>query len=617
MKRQIGIYDVASREVQLKRAGRNWVGLSPFQNEKTASFYVLPDKGIFKDFSSGLAGDIFKFVEEIEKVSFAEAVELIAERFNHPLEYEHGSGPRPEERSLKRQLLELHEYATDFFHQAFLADHPDAAACRAYWTERRGFPLELAKDFRIGFAPVASQKLNERLVRKGFTDEAMRQSGLFYAQDYDPDPLRFRNRFRGRLMVPIRDRQGQVIAFTARQLEITPESDPAHDAKYINSPGTPLFQKSFLVFNLERAREAVRETDCLVLVEGQLDAIRCWHEGIRHTIAPQGTSITLEQMRLLKPYAPNLTVVLDGDQAGQKAAVRMLPLALEAGLEVRFALLPEGDDPDSFLRREGAAAFTALLDRAAAAVPYAAQALLPADPTPRDHAEVVAELARILAPCESEVARSAYLEEALAVLPLDVEAARREFQHHLARLTRHTARPSPSPAPNRRAPRPPPPDTAPETGKLTRAETELALTVLHHEHLGAPLAEVLDPTWLDFSTADGRLLGWLLGELAEGHSIVELEPRGALEKPTDCDRYFQLLTETTPPSDPVLVANRQLAILYKRHLDQRVKQLSAQIANLDDDFDRQRTLAGELAALRRQRASKAVPVLRVPASSTD
>ncbi|MFP4283349.1 MAG: DNA primase, partial [Opitutales bacterium] len=261
LKLHVNIHDVVAREVDLKRQGRNYVGLSPFQNEKTPSFFVLPERGIFKDFSSGLAGDIFKFVEETEKVSFVEAAELIAERFNFKLEYENGAGPRPEERSLKRQLLELHEYATEFYHEAFFADHPDAAACRAYWTETRGFPLELAKEFKIGFAPVATRKLNERLLKKGFSEKTLRECGLFYANDYDPDPLRFRPRFRGRLMIPIRDRQAQVIAFTARQLEITPEDDPACEAKYINSPGTPLFQKSHLVFNLERAREAIRETD--------------------------------------------------------------------------------------------------------------------------------------------------------------------------------------------------------------------------------------------------------------------------------------------------------------------------------------------------------------------
>ncbi len=614
LKIHINIFDVVSREVQLKRSGRNWVGLSPFQPEKTPSFYVLPDKGIFKCFSTGLAGDIFRFVEELEKLSFIEAVEVLAERFNQPLEYEKGGGPRPEERSHKRQLLELHEHAADFFHRAFLADNPDAAACREYWLGKRGFPLELAKEFKIGFAPVASQKLNERLIAKGFTDKALRDSGLFYAQDYDPDPLRFRNRFRGRLMIPIRDRQGQVIAFTARQLEITPADDPAREAKYINSPGTVLFQKSHLVFNLERAREAVRETASIVLVEGQLDAIRCWHEGFRHTIAPQGTSITPEQMKLLRPYTERLTVVLDGDSAGRKGALRMLPLALAAGLEVSFAALPAGDDPDSFLRTHGIDAFRALLDEAAPAMHFVAEALVPPEATPRDHANAVGELAQILKECDSEVARFAYFEQALDCLPLDREAAERDFRHHLNRLAA-------------RAPRrvldatPPPAEPLRSAGlsslKLTSSEAELALIVLHHEDLGVLLAEVLDPAWIDFTLPAGRILGWILGEFAEGHKLAELEPRGALEEASDRDLYFSFLADEPTPADPFDIVNAHLRILYKRHLDHQVKKIAAEIANLEGDFERQMKLQVELATLRRRRSSHTVPVLRATERCTE
>jgi|TARA_B110000037_G_scaffold212998_2_gene266623 DNA primase len=610
LKLHINIYDVVAREVQLKRAGRNWVGLSPFQNEKTPSFNVLPERGIFKCFSTGLAGDIFKFVQELEHVTFVEAVELLAERFNQPLEYEKGAGPKPEERSLKRQLLELHEYAADYYHEAFLADHPEAAECRAYWTEKRGFPLDLAKEFKIGFAPVKSQKLNQRLIRKGFTEKALRDCGLFYARDYDPDPLKFRPRFRGRLMVPIRDRQGQIIAFTARQLELTPEDDPAHQAKYINSPGTPLFSKSHILFNLERAREAVRETQRFVMVEGQLDAIRCWHEGVRETIAPQGTSITPEQLALLRPFTTKLTVVLDGDKAGQKAALRMLPLALGVGLELHFAALPAEQDPDSFLQSQGADAFQELLDQAEAAMPFTARALLPDNASAQDRAQVIQELAQILAPCESDVARIAYFEEAIEVLPLDAVAARHDFDLHLSRILKR-AKPIRNEAsldsskPKQRL-RP----AAPTSKKLTNAEADLVVYILHHEDYGAPLAEVLDPAWLNYEATEGRLLGWLTSELAEGQKLSELEPRASLENEADIDAYFQLLAQESPPLDPEVFINAQLEVLYKRHLDRKKQSLAAQIANLEGDFEKQMELQKKLSELRKDLQTNQVPVLR-------
>lgn len=608
LKLHVNIYDVVAREVQLKRAGRNWVGLSPFQTEKTASFYVLPDRGIFKCFSSGLAGDIFKFVQELEHVTFVEAVEFIAERFNQPLEYEKGAGPKPEERSLKRQLLELHEYAADYYHEAFLADHPDAALCRAYWTGQRGFPLDVAADFKIGFAPVNSRKLNARLLKKGFTEKALRDCGLFYARDYDPDPLKFRPRFRGRLMVPIRDRQGQIIAFTARQLELTPEDDPAHEAKYINSPGTPLFSKSHILFNLERARDAVRKTRRFVMVEGQLDAIRCWHEGIRETIAPQGTSITVDQLALLRPLSTHLTVVLDGDKAGQKAALRMLPLALEVGLELHFAALPAEQDPDSFLRSQGAHAFQELIDRAEPAMPFAARALLPEDASAQDRAHVILELAQILAPCESDVARIAYFEEAISVLPLDADAARRDFDLHLGRILKR-ARPTqratpPAATPQRTHPKPA------VSSRLTNAEADLVVYLLTHQEYGAPLAEILDPAWLNYDSTEGRLLGWLTSELAEGHSVNELEPRATLESEADVDAYFQLLAKDAPPLEPEPYINAQLEVLYKRYLDRKLQSLATRIANLEGDFDEQMKLQKQLSGLRKERQTNRVPVLR-------
>ncbi|MFP4283478.1 MAG: toprim domain-containing protein, partial [Opitutales bacterium] len=313
---------------------------------------------------------------------------------------------------------------------------------------------------------------------------------------------------------------------------------------------------------------------------------------------------------------PRLTVVLDGDNAGKKAALRMLPLALAAGHEVHFALLPTGHDPDSYLREEGTDAFRTLLEEAVPAFPYASHALLPDDPAPADLAAVVGELARILASCESEVARWAYFEEAIAPLPLEAGAARRDFEAHLSRLLR---RPAAARAQAAEPPRRESPARADRhvNGKLTNAEKELVSTVLHHERLGSPLAEVLDPAWIDYGTSAGRLLGWLLGELAEGHRVAELEPRGALEHPADSELFFQLLAAEEFPLEPFEFANAQLRALYKRHLDDRLRSLSAEIANLEGDFDRQRALLAELAAVRRQRASNQVPALRPPEPSTD
>ncbi len=600
LKLRINILDVVSPVVSLKRAGKNFVGLSPFSNEKTPSFYVLPDKGIYKCFSSGNAGDIFKFVEETEKLSFVEAVEALAERFNIPLQYEGGSGPNREERSLRRELLEIHEYATDFFHQCFLGKDPDAAYARSYWEQSRGFPLDLAKDYRIGFAPANGHELNALLLKKGFSHKAIRDCGLFYDQERQPDPLHLRNRFRGRLMVPIRDTQGQVIAFTARQLEVTPEDDRTRAAKYINSPETPLFHKSNLVFNLERARTAVDAQGHFVLVEGQLDAIRCWHAGIEATIAPQGTSITIEQMRLLRRHSSELVVILDGDSAGHKAALRVLPLALSAGIEPRFAALPTGEDPDSFIVAHGSAAFRDLIESAQSAMTFAARALLPEDPSPRDRANAMNALFQILVECDSEVAREAYLDEAVYSFGIEPGAARRDFDRFLIRTRRR------APAPDRTEPAAPEVKSKP---KLTTAESDLVLIVLHHGELAAPIAHLLDPVWIDHSLPEGRILGSVIAEVSEGHLDVLDDPGFLLDSADDRNTLFNLLADERRHQEPRAEANKALRRIYLGYLKKRLSTLTEELCNVEQDTPRFIELLEERKALKLAQTSANLPLL--------
>jgi len=575
---RVNIYDVVSPVVSLKRTGKSWKGLSPFSQERTPSFFVLPEKGIYKCFSSGLAGDIFRFIEETEKLSFNEAIETIAERFNLPLEYENGQAPRPEDRSLKRELIEIHEYAADFYHQALIAKNADAQIALRYWTENRNFPLELATDFKVGFAPVSTFKLNEILVSKGFSSQALRQCGLFYARDYEPDPAKFKPRFRGRLMIPIRDHQNQVIAFTARQLELTPEDDPAREAKYINSPETPLFHKSSLVFNLERARKAVEEHGTFILVEGQLDAIRCWHEGFQATVAPQGTSITEEQMRLLKRYSPRVDVVLDGDSAGQKAALRLLPLALRAGLDLRFAHLPEGSDPDQFIASQGKEAFKVLLDRSISATEFAATALLEENPSPQQRATALNAFFEIIIEIDSETAQRAYLEEASAHFDVDLRAAHRDFERF--RFINARRKGAVSRQPSTALPLIPHEQTTTTAStRLTTAERDLLLTLLQNQDLAEPLTQVVDHTWIDDTTPEGRVLARILAEITEGNWVGFTDPEIFIDSPEERNAYFNLLADERQFDEPVDVINRCLEKIHNRFLNRRLSEMDPLIQN--------------------------------------
>ena len=361
LKLRVNIADVVSRVVTLRKAGAGRLkGLCPFHNEKTPSFHVDGDKGYYKCFGCGKAGDAITFVRETEQLNFSEAIEALGKRFGIPIEYEEGSGgPSREERSLRQEIFDLHDVAAEHFFQAFKARDAAGEYMRALWTDKRRFPMEIADEFKIGAVDADGSGLGGALLRRKFSEEALRRCGLFFIYDDAAITLHaLRPRFRGRLMIPIRDHQGRVVAFTARQTELTPQDDPAREAKYVNSPETPIFTKGNLLFNLDRARTAVGDGKPFVLVEGQLDALRCWSVGLKTAIAPQGTSITESQLVLLRRYHTQVECFFDSDSAGQKAALRFLPMALKAGLEVRF-LAAAGDgkvDPDLLFLEKGIAA---------------------------------------------------------------------------------------------------------------------------------------------------------------------------------------------------------------------------------------------------------------------
>ena len=338
LKSRVNILDVVAPYVSLKRTGSSWKGLSPFKEEKTPSFTVQPDKGFFKCFSSGEAGDAISFIQKVENLDFQEAVEYIANRFNLPLRYEENAhqGTSHNQVSEKKKLLNAHELASSWYRRRFLDETPEGEFIRDYWTMERGFSLELAEEFGIGFAPPDCSALVNVFADKDLAPEVLEKTGLFFERRRKSNLM---PRFRGRLMIPIRDTQGRIVAFTARQLSVTPENDPTREAKYVNSPETPIFSKSNILFNLDKARPNIRENDRFLLVEGQLDAIRCWERGVKTVVAPQGTAFTEGQAYLMRRYDPaGVDCLLDGDEAGRKAALRMLPIFIKTSIEPRFLM---------------------------------------------------------------------------------------------------------------------------------------------------------------------------------------------------------------------------------------------------------------------------------------
>lgn len=359
LRARLSVSEVVGKRVKLKKAGREWKGLSPFQQEKTPSFYVNDQKGFYHDFSSGKHGNIFDFLMETEGVSFPEAVERLAGMAGLPLPAVTPDAARHEQR--RRTLHDVMELAAKFFAET-LASRVGAKA-RGYLADRAISPATQLQ-FRLGYAPPPPERfaLKEHLGKLGVSVEDMIESGLLVAGNDIPVPY---DRFRDRVMFPITDLRGRVIAFGGRALE---KDVPA---KYLNSPETPLFHKGDNLYNHQTARKAAHDGAALIVVEGYVDVIAMVTAGFSGAVAPLGTALTENQLALLWKMADEPILCFDGDRAGQKAAYRAADLALPflaPGKSLRFALLPEGQDPDDLARSGGRGAIEEVI---AAARPLA------------------------------------------------------------------------------------------------------------------------------------------------------------------------------------------------------------------------------------------------------
>src|SRR5712675_2145552 len=342
LRARLPVSEVVGKRVKLKRAGREWKGLSPFQQEKTPSFTVNDQKGFYHDFSSGKHGDIISFLMETEGVGFTEAVERLASMAGVPLPAVTPDAAREQQR--RKTLYDVMDLAAKFFADTLASRH--GAKARGYLGDRAISPA-VQLQFRIGYAASERFALKEHLGAQGISVEDMVEAGLLIAGDDIPVPW---DRFRDRVMFPIMDMRGRVIAFGGRALE----KDVA--AKYLNSPETPLFHKGDNLYNLAPARLAAHNGSPLVVVEGYIDVIAMVGAGFPASVAPLGTALTESQLALLWRIADEPILCFDGDKAGQKAAWRAADMALPhllPGKSLRFALLPEGQDPDDLARSGG------------------------------------------------------------------------------------------------------------------------------------------------------------------------------------------------------------------------------------------------------------------------
>src|SRR5271157_788901 len=354
LKQQADIVRIVGEYITLRKAGaQNFSGLCPFHQEKTPSFSVHASRQFFHCFGCGASGDVFSFVQKIENITFPEAVRLIADKLKIPMPKMSFSSPE-EERTAKLRggLIDIHERACTFFQEHLR--RPEAAHAREYLASRGITPAIIA-EFRIGFAPDSGFLLRETL-RSQYPEELLRESGLFSWKDKGEQAAGenavLYSKFRNRVMFPICNETGKVIAFTGRTLSTDEKAGP----KYLNSPETPIYSKSRVLFNLDKAKEAIRKLEYAILVEGQMDCIAVYTAGFHNVIASSGTAFTELQARLLGRFSKNIVVNFDPDTAGAAAAERSLALLISEDFQIKVLTLETGFDPDLYIRRKGAAA---------------------------------------------------------------------------------------------------------------------------------------------------------------------------------------------------------------------------------------------------------------------
>ena len=404
------IVEVIGSYFPLKRMGVMFKALCPFHNERTPSFSVNPQRQIFKCFGCGAGGSVFRFVMDYEHIEFPAAVRKLAEKAGIQIPESDLSSEDYARLDLRRRLISLHAEAADFFH-AQLMRGKSADAAREY-LKKRGLSADVAKGWKIGYAPDSWDGLLHHVESAGYKGEELAQSGLFSGGE---EGGRIFDRFRGRIMFPICNDTGEVIAFSGRVLFA--EQSPA---KYVNSPETPLFTKGAVLFGLHKSKRALIDKKQAIVCEGQVDLITAFENGVQNVIAPQGTAFTDRQARILKRYVDEVVLCFDSDAAGEKAAERSLPHLLGENLLVRIAEMPPGEDPDSLIQKQGGPAFAAQIAKSRDFFDFQIerQARQPDFNTPRGKVTAARKLADFISLIPDAITREAVVNNAATRLEI-------------------------------------------------------------------------------------------------------------------------------------------------------------------------------------------------------
>jgi len=582
----VDIYDVVSGYVSLKKAGKNWLGLCPFHSEKTPSFNVNPAKQIFHCFGCGVGGDAFKFLELQEGLNFPEAVKQLASRAGITLPE---SRPRADEKKgedERKALLKIIAEAADYFLREL--ESPAGSAARAYLA-KRGLTETVIRDFSLGYARPEWDGLLKHLRQKGHPPTLLEKAGLIVKRSEGEGHY---DRFRGRIIFPIRDISGHVIAFGGRVMD---DSLP----KYLNSPETPLYSKSNVLYCLDQAKEPARKQGYFIIVEGYLDAIACHQYGAKNAVATLGTALTDGHLRLMRRFAQKLMLIFDPDPAGVKATLRGFELFAGSGMKVNVVSLPDGDDPDTFLKKNGYEAFASCLKGSVKFMDFVLGQVVRSGSTASidEKVEQAGEMLGFIAKLPSGIERDHYLKRTAEALDVDEGLLRQEMTKQ---RTAHAG-------PRERTAA----GTTPHKGQRPRAEEMLIHLMLRDETIARSLSEQITPE--DFTDPLYRRAAERIFSVMK--SGGELHPR-SLAVPGD-DELGRLISHYSvleiAYSDQTGTDQNQKVSLEKTCADcvdrirqhgsaKRMKSLLAAIHEAESRGDRERlrSLQEELVQIRRR-----------------
>ncbi len=571
----VDIVDLVQGYVSLKKRGRNWTGLCPFHNEKTPSFSVNPDKQIFHCFGCGVGGDAFKFLEMQRGLNFPEAVRDLADRAGITLTERRTRRASPGAKDERKELLVILAAAAEHFRKDLFA--PAGSAARAYLA-RRGVSEAVIEEFGLGFARPDWEGLHRDLKQQGHAPALQEKAGLVVKRSEGDG---YYDRFRGRIIFPIRDINGSVIAFGGRVMD---DSLP----KYLNSPETPLYSKSNVLYGMDRARDAARKNDHFILVEGYLDAIACHQHGVRNAVATLGTALTDGHLRLMRRFTKKLKLIFDPDPAGVKAALRSFDLLVGSGMQVKVVSLPDGDDPDTVLAKRGREVFAAGLAAAVPLMDFVLEQVVQASAASsiEEKNERVQDLKGYLARIPSEVEKGLYIKRSAEVLGVDEGDLRREVARYAA--------PARSGGESAAAiSRPPRPEQRP------RAEEMLIHLMLRFEGIARGLAVKVRPD--DFTDPLYRRAAERIFTVLSAGG--ELDPRSlAVEGDEELNRLFSHYAVLEAEyEDPHRTTADCVDRIKQQDSSRRIRKLLSAIQEAEAAGDRQRLqeLQQELVEVRR------------------